>query len=184
MYRSKGSLLALSVFYKIFGITGLLWTLFFSYFVWFCLYIEPTEDRFIIGFGAVCAITGILWIAVCIAEDKLLRDFKDYKEVLLKDDEHSVLSLVKAQGISEEKVQKNLTKMIRRKHLVGVKLDPEKRYIIPVNAKREEKVVPVFPIKPVMIDVTCEHCGAPNTVQRGETARCEYCDSVIRGRYI
>ena len=184
MYRSKGSLLGLSIFYKLFGIMGMLWTMFFSYFVWFCLFVEPTEDRFIIGFGAVCAITGILWIAVCIVEDKLLRDFKDYKEVLLKDEEHSVLSLVKALCISEEKVQKNLTKMIRRKHFVGVKLDQEKRYIIPVNAKRSGTAMTDFQKKPMMIDVTCEHCGAPNTVERGATARCEYCNSVIGGRYI
>lgn len=184
MYRSKGSLLALSVFYKIFGITGLLWTLFFSYFVWFCLYIEPTTDRFIIGFGVICVIAGIFWIVVCIAEDRLLRNYKDYKKVLLEDEEHSVLTLVKKLGVSEESVQKNLTKMIRRKHLVGVKLDQEKRHIIPINAKRMEKAAPAFQKKPVMVDVTCEHCGAPNTVERGETARCEYCDSVISGRYI
>ena len=184
MYRSKGSLLALSVFYKVFGIMGVLWTLFFSYFVWFCLFVEPTTDRFIIGFGVVCVIVGIIWIMVSIVEDKLLRDYKDYKEILLKDEEHSVLSLVKALGIPEEKVQKNLTKMIRRKHLVGVKLDQEKRHIIPVNAKGAGTAMPVFQKKPVMVDVTCEHCGAPNTVCLGETARCEYCDSVIGGRYI
>ena len=74
--------------------------------------------------------------------------------------------------------------MIKRKHLIGVKLDQEKRYIIPINAKREEKATPVFQKKPVMFDVTCEYCGAPNTVERGATARCEYCDSVISGRYI
>lgn len=184
MYRSKGSLLALSVFYKILGITGLLWTLFFSYFVWFCLYIEPTTDRFIIGFGVICVIAGIFWIVVCIAEDRLLRNYKDYKKVLLEDEEHSVLTLVKKLGVSEESVQKNLTKMIRRKHLVGVKLDQEKRHIIPINAKRMEKAATAFQKKPVMVDVTCKHCGAPNTVERGETARCEYCDSVISGRYI
>ena len=184
MYRSKGSLLALSIFYKVFGIMGVLWTLFFSYFVWFCLFVEPTTDRFIIGFGVVCVIVGIIWIMVSIVEDKLLRDYKDYKEILLKDEEHSVLSLVKALGIPEEKVQKNLTKMIRRKHLVGVKLDQEKRHIIPVNEKGAGTAMPVFQKKPVMIDVICEHCGAPNTVCRGETARCEYCDSVISGRYI
>lgn len=184
MYRSKGSLLALSIFYKVFGIMGVLWTLFFSYFVWFCLFVEPTTDRFIIGFGVVCVIVGIIWIMVSIVEDKLLRDYKDYKEILLKDEEHSVLSLVKALGIPEEKVQKNLTKMIRRKHLVGVKLDQEKRHIIPVIAKRTGTAMPVYQKKPVIIDVTCEHCGAPNTVCRGETARCEYCDSVISGRYI
>ena len=184
MYRSKGSLLALSVFYKISGIMGVLWTLFFSYFVWFCLFVEPATDRFIIGFGVVCVIVGIIWIMVSLAEDKLLRDYKDYKEIILNDEEHSVLSLVKALGIPEEKVQKNLTKMIRRKHLVGVKLDQEKRHIIPINAKRAGAAMPVFQKNPVMVDVTCEHCGAPNTVCRGETARCEYCDSVIGGRYI
>lgn len=68
--------------------------------------------------------------------------------------------------------------------MVGVKLDQEKRHIIPINAKRMEKAAPAFQKKPVMVDVTCEHCGAPNTVERGETARCEYCDSVISGRYI
>ena len=184
MYRSKGSLLALSVFYKIFGITGVLWTLFFSYFVWFCMAVEPTEDRFIIGFGVVSVIVGIFWIIVCLAEDKLLRNFKEYKKVLSEEEERSILSLAKKLGVPEENVQRNLIKMIKRKHLIGVKLDQEKRYIIPINAKREEKATPVFQKKPVMFDVTCEYCGAPNTVERGATARCEYCDSVISGRYI
>ena len=94
------------------------------------------------------------------------------------------MTLVKKLGVSEESVQKNLTKMIRRRHLVGVKLDSQKRYIIPINAKRTEKAASAFQKNPVMVDVTCEHCGGPNTVERGATARCEYCDSVISGRYI
>ena len=172
MFRSNRTVRILSVVYKIFGIFSALWSVFWVLFIYYCL-MEPTSLS-ITGFGAVCVIVGIGGVVVCIRETRLLRRMKSLQVILspVADTPFSVIA--REWRVSSEKAEKQLKKMIRRGHLKSVRLDIQAHQVVPLYKQMVKE--------PVMAEVECAHCGAANTMEKGQTGRCVYCDSVLEAK--
>ena len=172
MFRSSRTVRILSVIYKFFGIFCALWSVFWVLFIYYCL-IEPT-DISITGFGIICVIVGISGVVVCISENRLLRRMKKLQIILSPVSDTPISVISREWRLSSEKTEKQLKKMIQKGHLKSVRLDMQ-----------EHQVVPLYkPIvkAPVMVEVECENCGAANTMEKGQTGRCVYCDSVLKAK--
>jgi len=188
MYRSKGAVRALAVLYSFLGIFCVFWTLFFSVFVYFCLFIEPSEEVYIAGFGVVCVFVGVCGAVVSAKEKRLLKRLKSMQVILSPVADTPVSVVAREWGVSLENAEKTVKKMIRRGHLRQVRIDALNHKVVPLHKpyhgetvyRRADIMQPQPAVKEtVLVEVKCEQCGASNTVEKGKTGRCEYCDSVI-----
>jgi len=172
MFRSNRAVKVLSVLYKLLGIFCVLWTLFFMSFVYFCLFVEPSEEVYIAGFGVVCVVVGFGGIVVSVMESRLLHRMKSLQIILSPVSDTPISVIAREWKVSLERAEKQLKKMIRRGHLKSVRLDMSGYQVVPLHK-------PVIK-EPVMVEVECENCGGTNTIEKGKTGRCVYCDSAIK----
>ena len=185
MYRAKGSILALFVFYVIFGVFCLLLALFAAMFAYFSLSVEPISLG-VAGLGLAFAVVGILGVVAALGEIRLLRCLKRMQIVLSAITDTPVSVVAANWGVSVEEAEKMLKTMIRRKHIRKVSLDTVNHRLVLYGKlyygehfyRRADLVIKQVREKPVMVEVECESCGATNTIEKGRRSRCAYCDSV------
>ena len=107
---------------------------------------------------------------------KLLRDVQKYDAVLSQIPTGYIPDIAASLGKTEDAVRKDLDSLIRNKFFSPAYIDPNTNCI-------------VFAIKPAapppeaeMVIVKCKNCGGINTIPKGQTGRCDYCDSPVKGK--
>lgn len=95
--------------------------------------------------------------------------------------EITVLELAKKMGEENEKVLKELEKMIQKNFLINVHM--EKKSVAKIILEN-----PMFEAKRAeeqngsRISINCPHCGGLNTILEGKSSICEYCGSGISAK--
>ena len=128
--------------------------------------------------------------------NKLLKNIKLYSAAIDSDPTGSIPNLAAAMNTSEDVVRDNLRKMISKNYVTNIVISDTSDYIsFPNNdpepdsaasdsaskakTRRAGNDTPNTSVE--MCTVTCEGCGAVNTVAKGQVAECEYCGSAIQG---
>lgn len=142
--------------------------------------------------AALFGAPGVALICASRKRHRLICTFKKYEVVLSSDPTGSIANISAALGTPEDIVRKNLALMIKKRYFANAFIDPSlDRIILPGNAsqaaqnQRGDSGCPAASVPnkavPGMVDVTCQGCGAVNSIPIGTAGECEYCGSSIHG---
>lgn len=121
---------------------------------------------------------GSLLIAASMKRIMRRNRFNQYVSLLSRNMNGSIPSLALSTRLPEEKVIKDLQKMINKNFFTDAYIDLNSKRII---FKNQEAQIPaarpevVSESAPIMITVRCNGCGGVNQIEKGKGGKCEYC---------
>ena len=137
-------------------------------------------------FVGVCILVGILMICRGCQISMLIGEFKRYVSVISKVS-NDIPDIATTLKLPENVVRNKLELMINKGYFGIAHIDYNLNSIIIENMQIVIDAVPLQTIQAntrtkQMITVTCNGCGAVNTIKKGTVSECEYCGAPIEGK--
>ena len=144
---------------------------------------ETPTDPGTVTFTVVLLLFSLLLLYSGIMKRRFVNLFRSYVTILSADPTRSLEVLAINTGASVEVVKKNLQKMIKKNCFENAYIDFNQNRLVFPQQEQTCEHTPESPIEtnpgPVYRQVTCNGCGAKNTVSAGSVAKCEYCGSTL-----
>ena len=127
---------------------------------------------------------GIILIVSGLLRGNLIKLFKTYLSLLLRDPKRSIDTLAAAANMPSTQVKRNLARVIEKGYFKNARIDEATNCLVfgreeeNINQNTSENVN--IQADDGWIPVNCKACGAPGKVQRGRIGSCEYCGSPIK----
>ena len=126
-----------------------------------------------------------VWLILKARKTKaLVRNFKNYVQLLAADPENSLENLAGATNSSLDEVKKNLREMINRKFFANASIDEKNNRLVIRRANDMQQIIANSEAagRPVQqTTVKCPGCGATIAVERGKVVPCDYCGTMLQG---
>jgi len=131
----------------------------------------PIGFRFVVT--SLFIIAGTLVNRNAASTKKRMERFERYITLVTHHGETSLNCIVSATGFSYETIEDDLQKMISSGYFLGAYIDKgQRKIVLPEKADDSSKNK--------LQAITCEGCGANNSVPEGEVATCKYCRLSLR----
>lgn len=200
MNKSKVSIVTNQIWQKVESIIG--WTLVvFSVIFHMMNFADSDDEAFttMLVFLSITLAIGIFLVIRGMKRKKLIRDFKNYVQILAGDPYNSLDTIAARTNTSVDVVRRNIELMISKHFFANAVIDRASNSLI-LNGKADTKQMlsanAMASLQPTvssnnypfqaqqnveMLTVKCKGCGAINVVQRGRLVECEYCGNIIKG---
>jgi hypothetical protein len=145
------------------------------------------EKGFNIGafvFALVLAALGVWLILKARKTKDLVKNFKNYVQLLAGDPENSLENLAGATNSSVDEVKKNLREMIKRKFFANASIDEKNNRLVIRRSNDMQQIIAnsEAAARPVQqTTVKCPGCGATMAVEVGKVVPCDYCGTMLKG---
>ena len=179
MVTTKTKLSFNSFLLKLLRIVGILWSAFFA--IGFIISVTDSENP---AEGITIALIGLALgslLIVCTTKSlHLIKTAQNYIKVINSTPGGYIPEISSTLGVSQEKVKKNLEKIINKNYIPNAFIDYVNNCIILENNQKSK--TPSTPPAPIMVNIKCPNCGGKNTIRNGANGICEYCGSSIVGQ--
>ncbi len=135
-------------------------------------------------FGLILAAIAALLILKSRKTKTLVKNFKNYVQLLAADPENSLENLAGATNSSLDEVKKNLREMIKRKFFANAVIDERSNRLILRKANDMQQIIDnskTAERPSQQTTVTCPGCGAIMAVEVGKVVPCDYCGTMLKG---
>lgn len=156
----KSGIVKEKIAFAVILIIGILSTAFWGMLLIACIGDKELASEGFWQVASVFTIIGIALIVVAVLKKKFINKYVRYMSILSIDRNASMKTIAEQTNSTEEKVRKNIEKMISKNF-----------FDFDVFTYEEKKFV----------TVQCQGCGAKNVVEEGKHQECEYCGSVLYG---